>query len=128
MTQAAIDSAHSFIALTKLSVIVEELLEEFFTVKAQNLGGSGSFTRMRASRAGRQQKLRVIESYGADLDKWASELPDRLKLTYQYAPGEEPATGISEIASFLSFLACSPWLTRFSLYCLQGRCSFPTSV
>lgn len=96
MTQAAIDSAHSFIALTKLSVIVEELLEEFFTVKAQNLGGSGSFTRMRASRAGRQQKLRVIESYGADLDKWASELPDRLKLTYQYAPGEEPATGISE--------------------------------
>lgn len=93
MTQAAIDSAHSFIALSKLSVIAEELSEEFFSVKAQNLGGA--FPRIRASRAGRQQKLRVIESFGGDLDRFERELPDRLKLTYQYSPGEGPATGIS---------------------------------
>jgi hypothetical protein len=101
MTQATIDSAHSFIALTKLSAIVEELTEEFFSVKAQNLGATSA--RIRASRAGRQQKLRVIESFGADLDKFQNELPGRLRLDYQYPPGESPATGIS--ASQLPYTA-----------------------
>lgn len=97
MTQAAIDSAHSFIALTKLSAIVEELTEEFFSVKAQNLGATSA--RIRASRAGRQQKLRVIESFGADLDTFQNELPARLRLDFHYPPGENPSTGISAHSS-----------------------------
>lgn len=98
LTQDAIDSADSFVALGELSLILDAILSEFFTVKAQawsaSLLSGASGGRRAGWKAGRTTRLRLIESFGADLDRFERGLKDPLRMSMRQ--GKQVATGISE--------------------------------
>ena len=99
LTQDAIDSADSFMALGELSLILDSILSEFFTVKAQAwsaslISGGGGRGRRAGWKAGRTTRLRLIESFGTDLDRFERGLKDPLRMSLRQ--GKQVATGVSE--------------------------------
>lgn len=88
LSASSVDSALAFIALVELTQILEAISEQFFTVKAMKLAQTSS---KRVLRQGRQTRLRLVESFGGDLDDWRIGLKENLRVG-----GSSTATGVSE--------------------------------
>ncbi|CED84919.1 Zn(2)-C6 fungal-type DNA-binding domain [Phaffia rhodozyma] len=107
-SREAKDSADSFRALCSLSIILDHMLEEFFTVKAQSM----LFTNRSSRKANRVTRLRIIESFGGDLDRFERDLPYSLRLARQDEPNFEPATGVKSLQ--LAYLGLTIVLGRLT--------------
>jgi hypothetical protein len=105
LSPSAIDSAQSFISLCSLSLILDAITAEFFTVKHLKMNQTAS---KRVLRAGRQTRLRVVESFGGDLDRWREELRPELRIG-----GGSTATGVKSMQ--LCYLGLAVMLARTTL-------------
>lgn len=126
LSQPAIDSADSFIALSSLTLILDDILAEFFTCRAQARAAAGVGPRGKgSSRAGRSSRLRVIESFGGDLDRFQRELKPGVKAGSR--EGSVVPTGISQCQVGLPRV-----LALLNLFLTstddQSRCSSATLV